>query len=188
MVKFVTDFTSIVQFRHPYEMGGVYWFFSFVLTMGSLPVATVLTENKLTEQATSLAWTVVKVFIPFAVGCFAVFFKSIKKEYRHTFVSAKTASEFTMDIFRNSKNDENKSYIFGISKNHWVSIEDDVRKWVESNWERWEEEQPEWFDERRRSQFPVDWIPTTGPAKTNETRGRERNGAAGVDLAKVVPE
>ena len=27
MVKVIVDFTSIVQFRHPYEMGGAYWLF-----------------------------------------------------------------------------------------------------------------------------------------------------------------
>ena len=38
LVKIVTDFTSIVQFRHPYELGGMYWLLGFVLTIGSLPV------------------------------------------------------------------------------------------------------------------------------------------------------
>ena len=38
VVKVIADFTSIVQFRHPNELGGMYWSFGFVLTMASLPV------------------------------------------------------------------------------------------------------------------------------------------------------
>ena len=43
-VKIITDFTSIVQFRHPNELGGMYWAFGFVLTMGSLPVVITIYE------------------------------------------------------------------------------------------------------------------------------------------------
>merc|ERR1711871_1304982 len=39
IVKMITDFTSVVQFRHPNELGGMYWSFGFVLTMASLPIA-----------------------------------------------------------------------------------------------------------------------------------------------------
>jgi len=30
VMKAVTDFTSIVPFRHPFEMGGVYWLSTFL--------------------------------------------------------------------------------------------------------------------------------------------------------------
>jgi len=36
--KFVTDFTSLVQLRHPNEVGGANWLFGLLTTMISLPV------------------------------------------------------------------------------------------------------------------------------------------------------
>jgi hypothetical protein len=39
VVKLVTDFTSIVHFKHPIEMGGLQWTFSLTLTLASLPIA-----------------------------------------------------------------------------------------------------------------------------------------------------
>jgi hypothetical protein len=66
LVKVVTDFTSIVQLRHPNEVGGMYWMFGFVLTMGSLPVAIILAEREdVAEEKLKLAWEVVGIFIPF---------------------------------------------------------------------------------------------------------------------------
>jgi len=34
--KVINDFTSIVQGRHPNEVGGAYWSFGLVMTMGTL--------------------------------------------------------------------------------------------------------------------------------------------------------
>lgn len=39
IVKTLTDFTLIVQFRHPNEIGGAYWTFGLFLTTASLPFA-----------------------------------------------------------------------------------------------------------------------------------------------------
>ena len=55
LMKIIVDFTSIVQFRHPNEVGGLYWAFGLVLTTGSLPIAIVLAESVLTKKATILA-------------------------------------------------------------------------------------------------------------------------------------
>ena len=94
--KIITDFTSLVHFRHPNEVGGAYWIFGFAMTMGSLPVATVVAEPHVAERGTDLAWTVVRYLIPFTIVCFAVFFLNIKREYWHTFWSTKRGKDLTM--------------------------------------------------------------------------------------------
>ena len=167
--KVVTDFTSNVHFRHPNEVGGFYWAFGFVLTMGSLPVAITVSESLLTEEAISLAWTVAEFFIPGSLFCFAIFFFNIERKYWHTFWSTQRSKDYTMAYFLHGKSDAIKFEVMGSSRHHWVPIEDKVRKWVEENWARWEEEKPEWFTDQMKATVPVEFIPTSGEARRRES-------------------
>jgi hypothetical protein len=171
LVKVVTDFTSIVQFRHPNEVGGMYWMFGFVLTMGSLPVAILVAERgDVSDEGLKLAWKVVGIFTPCTVVLFAVFFFSIEKKYWGTFYSLERGKDGVIARFSNS-NDERKkaAAIFKNSKHYWKSIEGEVKSWVEANWERWEEEKPDWFDEAMKSKVPVEYIPESGDARRRES-------------------
>jgi hypothetical protein len=170
LVKIVTDFTSIVQFRHPNEVGGMYWMLGFVLTMGSLPVAIILAERgDVAENGLKLAWSVVGIFIPCTVVLFAVFFFSIKKDYWGTFYSLERGKDGALARFSNSNDDKKKArVIFQNSKHYWKSIEEEVKSWVEANWERWEDEKPDWFDDAMRARVPVEYIPGAGDARRRE--------------------
>ena len=83
----------------------------------------------------------------------------------------------TMDYFREGKSDAVKVEVFGCSRHHWASIEDEIRKWVESSWDKWEEEEPEWFTDKLKSLIPVEFIPTTGDARRRESVRRASVGA-----------
>jgi hypothetical protein len=161
LVKVVTDFTSIVQFRHPNEVGGMYWMLGFVLTMGSLPVAITLAKREdLAKEVLSFAWTIVGIFVPFAVVSFLIFLLSTERKYFGTFVSLQRGKDLTVQRFRDSADDASKAdTIFNNSKHHWKSIEEEVRAWVEANWVRWEDEKPKWFDNGMRARVPVEYIP-----------------------------
>jgi hypothetical protein len=171
LVKVVTDFTSIVQFRHPNEVGGMYWMLGFVLTMGSLPVAILVAETgDVAEEGLKLAWTVVGIFIPCTVLLFAVFFFNIEKKYWGTFYSLQRGKDLTVQRFRDSPDDASKAdAIFNNSKHHWESIKEKVKAWVEANWDRWEEEQPEWFTDVMKDKVPVEFIPAAGDARRRES-------------------
>jgi hypothetical protein len=169
LVKVVTDFTSNVQFRHPNEVGGVYWAFGFVLTMGSLPVAIIVAESVLTEKAISLAWSVVTYFIPGSLVCFAVFFLNIERTYWHTFWSTQKGKDYTIAYFLEGKGDAVKFKVMTTSRHHWVSIEEKVRKWVGENWARWEEEKPDWFTDQMKAKVPFEFIPASGEARRRES-------------------
>jgi hypothetical protein len=185
LVKVVTDFTSIVQFRHPYEVGGFYWMFGFLLTMGSLPTATIIAESNVQEsQGILLARAVTTYFIPVTLLCFAIFLLNIERKYLGTFFSFERGKEYTVTIFKEGKDDTTKAFAaFTNSKHHWISIEEEIRVWVEANWARWEEEKPKWFDEGMRESIPVEYIPTA--AGRDKERGRrasvvaEAEGGAG---------
>jgi hypothetical protein len=169
-VKVVTDFTSIVQFRHPNEVGGMYWMFGFVLTMGSLPVAIlVAARGDVAEDRLKLAWEVVGILIPCTVLMFAVFFFSIDKKYLGTFFSLHRGKDLTIKNFREGADGVKALFTFQRSKHHWKAIEEEVKAWVESNWDRWEEEKPDWFDEAMRARVPVEYIPGAGDARRRES-------------------
>jgi hypothetical protein len=169
LVKVVTDFTSIPQLRHPHEVGGLYWAFGFVLTMGSLPLAIVGGEAHLGERAMYVAWTVVKFFVPFSFACFAVFFLNIERKYWGTFWSTQRSKDLTMSFFLEGKSDEMKSNVLLYSRHHWVSIEDKVKDWIGENWASWEGDKPKWFDEGMLASVPAEFIPRIGGARRRET-------------------
>jgi hypothetical protein len=170
-VKVVTDFTSIVQFRHSNEVGGIYWMFGFVLTMGSLPVTIILAERGgFADEGLKLAWKVVGSVIPCSFVLFAVFFFNIEKKYWGTFLSLQRGKDLTVRRSNNSADEGSKAdSVFNNSKHHWKSIEGDVRAWVEANWDRWEEEKPKWLNDAVRARVPVEYIPGAGDARKRES-------------------
>jgi hypothetical protein len=171
LVKVVNDFTSIVQFRHPYELGGMYWLLGFLLTIGSLPVVIVLAENAdIANKKLAIARTVVRAIVPFTIVCFFIFFFNINRKYWGTFFSWEKGKDITVKGFREANDDGKKGYaVFTNSKKHWRSIEGEVKAWVEANWDRWEEEKPTWFDDAIRARVPVEYIPGAGDARRRES-------------------
>jgi hypothetical protein len=177
LVKIVTDFTSIVQFRHPNEVGGLYWMFGFVLTMGSLPVAIIIAERGgVADEGLKLAWKVVGIFIPCTVVLFGVFSFNIEKKYWRTFYSLQRGKDLSARSFKEGIDDSTKAAYIIMSKHHWKSIEEEVRTWVETNWARWEEETPDWFTDAFKASVPIEFIPGD-----EDARRRERVRRASVD-------
>jgi hypothetical protein len=169
IVKTIVDFTSIVHFRHPQEVGGVYWLFGLVLTMGSLPVSVHVTSPYVDEKAIYIASSIVKYFIPITILCFAVFFWNIESNYWHTFWSTQKGKEYSMAFFLEEESEAVKFKVLQHSRHQWVSIEGQIKKWVGLNWAKWEEEKPDWFTDVMKAKVPVDFIPADGDARRRES-------------------
>ena len=77
--------------------------------------------------------------------------------------------EFTRDNYL--KGDDHGKAIATIdtSRRHWKHFEKEVKVWVEENWERWEDEKPDWFDDAMKAKVPVEFIPITGDARRRES-------------------
>jgi hypothetical protein len=171
LIKLVNDFTSIVQFRHPNEIGGAYWTGGFGLTMISLPLAISFYEyNGGREDIVLKAWTLAQILLPLSSVLLLVFLLSIDARYRSTFFSLDTCKEFVIEKFRQAENDKVKYEIFGTSTRVWMSIEEEVRDWVESKWDKWEADKPVWFDERTKERMPVHYIPNSKARKHEKER------------------
>jgi hypothetical protein len=169
IIKIIVDFTSIAHFRHPYEVGGAYWLFGLLLTMASLPVSIFIASPYVDERAINIAWTMVKIFLPSSGLCFAIFILTIEKKYWHTFWSTQKSKDMTMACFLVGESDEIKFGVLWNSRHHWVSIEGEIKKWVDLNWAKWEEEQPEWWTDVMKAKVPVDFIPAHGDARRRES-------------------
>ena len=97
------------------------------------------------------------------------FFKSINPDYIRTFYSFVSGNQYVVakyfckndndndDEDEDEDEDEKKIEIFEVNRNKWRSIEADVAKWIGEKIPEWNEEQPEWWDARRKSEIP-DWI------------------------------
>jgi hypothetical protein len=169
IVKIITDFTSIMQLRHHNEVGGLYWLFGLVLTIGGLPASMFVSSSSIDEKAIAIALSILKNFIPITILCFAVFLLNIEKKYLHTFWSTKRSKDMSMSYFLEGESDKMKFDTLMHSRHHWVSIEGEIKKWVESNWAKWEVEQPEWFTDVIKARVPVDFIPGAGGARRRES-------------------
>jgi hypothetical protein len=169
LTKIIVDFTSMVQLRHPNDVGGAYWLFGLLLTMGGLPVSIYIASPYVDESTIDIASTIAKYSILITTLCFAVFFFNIEKKYLDTFRSIQTGKDRTMAYFLEGESDAIKFSVFKRSKHHWVSIEGQIKKWVELNWAEWEEEQPEWFTDVRKASVPEEFIPADGNARRRES-------------------
>jgi hypothetical protein len=169
LIKIITDFTSMVQFRHPNEVGGVYWLFGLVLTMGSLPVSIYIASPYVDDKAIDIASSIMNYFIPITTLCFVAFFYNIESKYWNTFLSIQRGKDMSMAYFLEGESDAIKFLVLTLSRHHWVSIEGEIKKWVELNWAKWEEEQPEWFTDVRKASVPEEFIPADGDARRRES-------------------
>jgi hypothetical protein len=191
IIKIITDFTSIAQFRHPNEVGGAYWLFGLALTMVSLPVTIYLASPYVVEGAIVIALSIVKYLLLITTVCFAVFFWNIEKKYLPTFWSTQKSKDMTMAFFLEGESDAMKQNIFFRSWHQWVSIKGEVKKWVRLSWTKWEEEQPEWFTDVWKALVPVDFIPEDRDARRRESVRRAsvdaeaEGGLAGVVRASI---
>jgi len=79
--------------------------------------------------------------------------------YSRTFRSTQTTKGWVISLFSEGKTDAAKSIVFIAKKSLWAGIKDDVKAWCLENWERWEEEKPEWFNEMFQGAVDDDMIP-----------------------------
>jgi len=192
MTKTITDFTGLIQFRHPYELGGLYWTGNMVMALlasfASVWIYTTSGDKEVTEGE---AWTMVGCMGGGWVITFGLFLLLMKKGYRRTFFSAKTGKQQAISNYVDAQDEAVRAAVFSRNEKMWRPIRDEVKGWVLSNWYRWVEEKPSWFTEAWVNKVPDDFIPEDeDKVKLKEirksTRRRSSAGAA-LDVARVHP-
>jgi len=173
VVKTITDFTGVIQFRNYPDLGGLYWTVNMLLALlaSFVSVFVYYADTREEEEfiATGensaafeieerVAWTLVGSLSGAWVVVFGVFLLLMKKEYRRTFFTTRTGKQWAMDFFVKGVDDKQKSGVLLRNKAQWWAIREDVKEWVQANWWRWKEEKPEWFDLAWQSKVPKEWI------------------------------
>jgi len=156
-VKILVDFTGVIQFRGPQELGGLYWTVNIFLALLASFVCVWVGGGGATE------WTLVLAASGAFSSSFGLFLLLIKKEYWRTFVDTQTGRQQTTERFIQAVEDSVKASVMKKNKKQWAGIREDVMAWVFSNFWRWEAEKPEWYTES--------WIATLFQADAYRTRG-----------------
>jgi hypothetical protein len=127
----------------------------------------------------SVAWTIVA-----GLSCLWIFVQAcvlllMTRKYVSTFFSTQTGYAWVQSRFVANEADSARSRIFGANKKQWASIRDDVKTWTLENWERWEEEKPEWFNDAFRKMVDDDMIPPSSLRRLKNGGSARRRSSLG---------
>lgn len=190
VVKVCVDFTGVVHFRHPNEIGGFYWAIGACLTIVSLPLAIICYDNSdfWNETISQNAWFSFYIATPVTLILFLSFFLNIEKSHRSTFWSLKRGVDVTLSHMDSDK-DEIRALVFIKNRRHWKKIEGKVETWVRGKWEQWMEEEPEWLTQNIKDKIPAYMIPEIEAESENfEKNDLAKGSSSGGGSAKVMPE
>jgi len=161
IVKAVVDFTGVLQFRHPGELGGLYWTMNmFTALAGSfLSVWICFEYGGVTSISKGVAFGLVGTMSGGWLVTFGGILVLMKRKYLVTFFSTQTGKQCIMDSFTLARGDAEKSLIVTNKQITWRKIESEVREWVQANWWSWKEEKPGWFNDAFIGKISDSWAP-----------------------------
>ena len=166
--KVTVDWTCCLQFRHPQEVGGLFWSLSLLSTcVIGLSAALFHSDKTVTALVGGSCLGL--------LGSFGLFLRTIEGEYVATFYDTRTASQYTADDFRNSREDEHKFNVLTKNVKLWSGIRAEVEAWLAESLPVWEEERPPWLTEQKMSLIPKGAL--------GESEGVEADDKAGDDKA-----
>ena len=83
----------------------------------------------------------------------------MKPPYRGSFFSTETCKNHNIKLF-SSPEESRKKEIFEVNELLWKKeIGMQVQAWVESRWEIWQNDRPQWLDENILRKIPLEYIP-----------------------------
>jgi hypothetical protein len=176
--KTIVDFTGSVQARASGELGGFYWLLDMFLTLLA-PYAVI--EFYFSSTSTEDVWldeSTVRSILPLLTGSwvliFFVFMLSMNPEYRSTFYSLESGNEWAMSFFLRGDTDAKRVKPLRLNKAKWKKIRPEMKEFVLSKWETWEEEQPDFFSHAFKKRVDDDMIPPEELRKLLAAEGGKR--------------
>ena len=179
VLKTITDYTLIVQSRHSCELGGMYWSLNVAINQAFCFLSVYLYGKYTTEEtgvvSTKLLFFVVLGLFLFSMLNFAMFLRLINQEHIGSFFSTTTSKQFACGEFLNGESDKVKFHIVGYHRSYYKSIEEDFKTFLQDNWDRWEEEAPEWFNAVEIAMVPSDLLPSRTLIAMGGVEGRRES-------------
>ena len=102
----------------------------------------------------------------------SLFFHAIERKYWRTFYDPCTGKEYAVVKFHAAETDEAKFDVFAYHRSFYENIEDELKTWLEAEWQNWEDAKPEWFDARAKRSVPKDMLPAAVLQKMNENEAQ----------------
>jgi len=90
---------------------------------------------------------------------FGLLLLSINRSYLVTFYDPRSGKQVVRDKFHLSTSDVTKFDIFSNHPTFYEPIVAELTAWLDENWDKWEEEKPEWFSAISIARIPEDMLP-----------------------------
>ena len=180
VTKVIVDFTGLLHFRHPKELGGALFTASMVWAQIFPFVALeFFFEGEMKEKEELRAFLITSCVSWFVLN--VVFFFTVNSAYIHTFFSLVTGPKYISELFTaEGTGDKEKFKIaFRTRKSYTKSIHDNVKLWVATNIEDWTRDKPDWFH--------VETIPDNFlPAAVVQAEGGPKRRRSSVGIKEIL--
>ena len=108
----------------------------------------------------SVIWGVLVGFECIFIISFSIFMRTIEAKYVKTFFSTQTGPQFCVAHFKETIDEEFKFEVFDNRPSYYAPIKEEIRVWLNENWERWHsEERPDCFTDKVEAMIPTDYKP-----------------------------
>jgi hypothetical protein len=175
VIKTVVDYTGVVQFRSPLDVGGLHWTLNLAFNYAAAFVIIPL-FFKSSERSSAVSISQDDAFVMAsnttlaAVVTFTSFIFLMKSEYRSSFWSTERGASWPKKRFLQGENDAVRASVFEFNKGMWKEIAPQVEDWVRQGWREWQEERPPWFTDHWKAEIPEEWVPIEGKYDHKQAR------------------
>jgi len=123
----------------------------------------------------SLLWALVAGLFSISMISFGLFLTLINRNYLWTFFDMRTGKQFVLDNYHAAETDASRFDVFTHHESFYNPIVGELTKWLDANWEKWEEEKPDWFTASAIASIPEDMLPVRVKNKLGGTKQERRN-------------
>jgi hypothetical protein len=157
IAKIMCDYTAILQFRSPFELGGQYFTFNTIFqVLISMTVCIVYINQPDKTDNNLVLGTMLFAFIVFAVSSYIIY-TYMEPKYRHSRTSSETGIEHIARFFERVEEDQIRMDIFKRHKRYLEGIEEEIKIWTHENWDAWLTQS--WFTDQVIDRIPEEYIP-----------------------------
>ena len=160
--KVVTDFTLILQMRHPFECGGFYFTCNAVLSQATCYLSLYFffqynTKVDLPTSKENLWYSMAGLSI-LSLLFWGSFLIAIRRKYVYTFYSTETGTRYVHKVFQNAKDDEERFGVFEYNPlilSH--TCREEIQIWIEKKIEIWKFDKPRWLTKTKLASIPEEY-------------------------------
>ncbi|GMH98498.1 hypothetical protein TrVE_jg10000 [Triparma verrucosa] len=161
LIKACTDWSAVMHFRGPPEIGGAYVIFTLGMTIvWGLLGASLYDSDELANSVIETN-TVLKGTLWGSAGIVAsmvLLLYSSETQYLETFWTLQTGKEYIREYFTLNTEDRLKIVMLSKNENMWRAVlGEEVKAWLKERLPVWIDEGPEWFDDEKKVLIQ-DWM------------------------------